>query len=148
VSMATDEMIRLVTMFPEVFFMDTTAGECIWILIYYEFIVFVTYEFISSMNSYYSLHMNSYAFLKYDFLYCLNVQVLTGTEKNYLLWLWEHLEKGLSQVISLLSLQQKSGFFMQFSVYLFLGYMERGSVQWIVWYWRMRKTQSTGLLNL
>ncbi len=27
VSMATDEMIRLVTMFPEVFFMDTTAGE-------------------------------------------------------------------------------------------------------------------------
>ena len=27
VSMATDEMIRLVSMFPEVFFMDTTAGE-------------------------------------------------------------------------------------------------------------------------
>jgi hypothetical protein len=87
VSMATDEMIRLVSMFPDVFFMDTTAGECILILIYYEFIVFVTYEFIFSMNSYYSLHMNSYAFLKYDFLYCLNVQVLTGTEKNYLLWL-------------------------------------------------------------
>ncbi len=27
VSMATDEMIRLVSMFPDVFFMDTTAGE-------------------------------------------------------------------------------------------------------------------------
>ena len=27
VSMATDEMIRLVSMFPEVWFMDTTAGE-------------------------------------------------------------------------------------------------------------------------
>ena len=29
VSMATDEMIRLVSMYPEVWFMDTTAGECI-----------------------------------------------------------------------------------------------------------------------
>jgi hypothetical protein len=28
-SMATDEMIRLVSMYPEVWFMDTTAGECI-----------------------------------------------------------------------------------------------------------------------
>ncbi len=27
VSMATDEMIRLVSMIPEVWFMDTTAGE-------------------------------------------------------------------------------------------------------------------------
>ncbi len=27
VSMATDEMIRLVSMYPEVWFMDTTAGE-------------------------------------------------------------------------------------------------------------------------
>ena len=29
VSMATDKMIRLVSMYPEVWFMDTTAGECI-----------------------------------------------------------------------------------------------------------------------
>ena len=29
VSMATDEMIRLVSMYPEVMFMDTTASECI-----------------------------------------------------------------------------------------------------------------------
>ncbi len=29
VSMATDEMIRLVSMYPEVWFIDTTAGECI-----------------------------------------------------------------------------------------------------------------------
>ena len=29
VSMATDEMIRLVSMYLEVWFMDTTAGECI-----------------------------------------------------------------------------------------------------------------------
>ena len=29
VSMATDEMIRLVSMYPEVWFMDTTAGESI-----------------------------------------------------------------------------------------------------------------------
>ena len=29
VSMATDEMIRLVSMYPEVWFMDTTASECI-----------------------------------------------------------------------------------------------------------------------
>ena len=27
VSMATDEMIRLVSMYPDVWFMDTTAGE-------------------------------------------------------------------------------------------------------------------------
>ena len=29
VSMATDEMIRLVSMYPDVWFMDTTAGESI-----------------------------------------------------------------------------------------------------------------------
>ena len=38
VSMATDGMIRLVSMYPEVWFMDTTAGE---------------YEFILNMNSYF-----------------------------------------------------------------------------------------------
>jgi hypothetical protein len=32
VSMATDKMIRLVSMYPEVWFMDTTAGECISLL--------------------------------------------------------------------------------------------------------------------
>ncbi len=31
VSMATDEMIRLVSMYPEVWFMDTTAGECMFL---------------------------------------------------------------------------------------------------------------------
>ncbi len=43
VSMATDEMIRLVSMYPEVWFMDTTTGEetCLpineitWVLIVY-----------------------------------------------------------------------------------------------------------------
>ncbi len=34
VSMATDEMICLVSMYPKVWFMDTTAGECIFCLIY------------------------------------------------------------------------------------------------------------------
>ncbi len=29
VSMSTDETIRLDSMYPEVWFMDTTAGECI-----------------------------------------------------------------------------------------------------------------------
>jgi hypothetical protein len=38
VPMATDGMIHLVSMYPEVWFMDTTAGE---------------YEFILNMNSYY-----------------------------------------------------------------------------------------------
>ena len=38
VSMATDEMIRLVTMYPEVWFMDTTAGEFLYQFIRYEFI--------------------------------------------------------------------------------------------------------------
>ena len=38
VSMATDGMIRLVSMYPEVWFMDTTAGE---------------YEFLLNMNSYF-----------------------------------------------------------------------------------------------
>ncbi len=38
VYMATDGMIRLVSMYPEVWFMDTTAGE---------------YEFILNMNSYF-----------------------------------------------------------------------------------------------
>ena len=32
VSMATDKMIRLVSMYPEVWFMNTTAGECISLL--------------------------------------------------------------------------------------------------------------------
>jgi hypothetical protein len=48
VSMATDEMIRLVLMYPEVWFMETTAGE---------------YEFILDMNSYFlliSIHMYFY----------------------------------------------------------------------------------------
>jgi hypothetical protein len=41
VSMATDEMIRLVSLYPEVMFMDTTASECI------SFCVFLfTYEFV------------------------------------------------------------------------------------------------------
>jgi hypothetical protein len=44
VSMATDGMIRLVSMYPEVWFMDTTAGE---------------YEFLLNMNSY---------FRRYEFL--------------------------------------------------------------------------------
>ncbi len=38
VPMATDEMICLVSMYPEVWFMDTTAGE---------------YEFIIKTNSYF-----------------------------------------------------------------------------------------------
>ena len=46
VSMATDGMIRLVSMYPEVWFMDTTAGE---------------YEFLLTMNLY---------FRKYEFI-CL-----------------------------------------------------------------------------
>ena len=34
VSMATDEMIRLASMYPEVWFMDTTAGEWFLFIIY------------------------------------------------------------------------------------------------------------------
>jgi hypothetical protein len=30
ISMATDEMIRLVAMYPDVWFMDTTAGKCVY----------------------------------------------------------------------------------------------------------------------
>ncbi len=30
VSMATDEMIRLVAMYPDVWFMDTIAGKCVY----------------------------------------------------------------------------------------------------------------------
>jgi hypothetical protein len=48
VSMATNGMIRLVSMYPEAWFMDTTAGE---------------YEFILNMNSYFwrlSIHMHVY----------------------------------------------------------------------------------------
>jgi hypothetical protein len=44
VSMATDGMIRLVSMYPEVWFMDTTASE---------------YEFLLTMNLY---------FRKYEFI--------------------------------------------------------------------------------
>jgi hypothetical protein len=32
VSMATDEMIRLVSMYPDVWFMDTTAGKFVFII--------------------------------------------------------------------------------------------------------------------
>ena len=46
VSMATDGMIHLVSMYPEVWFMDSTAVS--------------TYEFIYNMNPYFFLHMNSY----------------------------------------------------------------------------------------
>ncbi len=50
VSMATDGMIRLVFMYPEVWFMDTTAGE---------------YEFFLTMNLY---------FCKYEFI-CLFILI-------------------------------------------------------------------------
>jgi hypothetical protein len=30
ISMATDEMIQLVAMYPDVWFMDTTAGKCVY----------------------------------------------------------------------------------------------------------------------
>ena len=30
ISMATDEMIWLVSMYPDVWFMDTTAGKCVY----------------------------------------------------------------------------------------------------------------------
>jgi hypothetical protein len=54
VSMATDEMIRLVSMYPEVWFMDTTAGES---MIFFMNMIFfkcihILYEFILTMNSY------------------------------------------------------------------------------------------------
>ena len=32
VSTATDEMIHLASMYPEVWFMDTTAGECFFVI--------------------------------------------------------------------------------------------------------------------
>ena len=32
ISMATDEMIQLVAMYPDVWFMDTTAGKCVYFL--------------------------------------------------------------------------------------------------------------------
>ena len=50
VSMATDGMIRLVSMYPEVWFMDTTAGE---------------YEFFLTMNLY---------FRRYEFI-CLFILI-------------------------------------------------------------------------
>ena len=34
ISMATDEMIHLVAMYPDVWFMDTTAGECCFISLF------------------------------------------------------------------------------------------------------------------
>ncbi len=30
ISMATDEMIQLVVMYPDVWFMDTAAGKCVY----------------------------------------------------------------------------------------------------------------------
>jgi hypothetical protein len=51
VSMATDEMICLVSMYPDVWFMDTTAGK---------FFSAYIYEVVVSMNSYTILSMNSY----------------------------------------------------------------------------------------
>ncbi len=50
-SMATDEMICLVSMYPEIRFMDTTAGK------YFSSYI---YEFNVSMNSYINVSMNSY----------------------------------------------------------------------------------------
>ncbi len=43
ISMATDEMIRLVAMYPDVWFMDTMAGQC-WM---FYFLV----EFNEQLNS-------------------------------------------------------------------------------------------------
>ncbi len=37
ISMATDEMIRLVAMYPDVRFMDTTVGMCFFLDLVYEF---------------------------------------------------------------------------------------------------------------
>jgi hypothetical protein len=57
VSMATDEMIRLVSMYPEVWFMDTTAGESMIFFMNMNFFkcIHILHEFISTMNSYLSL---------------------------------------------------------------------------------------------
>jgi hypothetical protein len=48
ISMATDEMIQMVAMYPEVWFMDTTAGD---IILYYVSIHLLR-VFIYYMNSY------------------------------------------------------------------------------------------------
>jgi hypothetical protein len=37
ISMATDEMIRLVAIYPDVWFMDSTAGKCFFFPLIYEF---------------------------------------------------------------------------------------------------------------
>ena len=46
-SMATDEMIRLVAMYPDVWFMDTTAGKSVHISFYIKSLMFciAVYEF-------------------------------------------------------------------------------------------------------
>ena len=50
VSMATDEMIRLVAMYPDVWFMNTTAGKSYYMNSFIPW-VYLQCEFIYSLNS-------------------------------------------------------------------------------------------------
>jgi hypothetical protein len=46
-SMATDEMIRLVAMYPDVWFMDTTAGKRVHISFYIKSMMFCIAVYVS-----------------------------------------------------------------------------------------------------
>ncbi len=46
-SMATDEMIRLVAMYPDVWFMDTTAGKSVHISFYIKSLMFCIAVYVS-----------------------------------------------------------------------------------------------------
>ncbi len=73
ISMATDEMIRLVAMYPDVWFMDTTAGKgvyfpCIWIQWRPIFCQCLFIELLS----WYLFLMNSYILFNHEFIYSMN----------------------------------------------------------------------------
>jgi hypothetical protein len=111
VSMATAEMIRLVSMYPEVWFMDTTAGECMFCLIYQRILL--------------QFHNNSILDKCY---YCNGIflqQAPTGTRKNCLSWPYKHPVVKLSLAISQLFHLQRSGYSMPFSVDHFCSYLEQ-----------------------
>jgi len=107
ISMATDEMIQMVAMYPEVWFMDTTAGD---IIVYYDSILLIC-VFKYYVNSFIIHVIISHT----TFIYAL-LQEQIFKRRSCLLWLYVRLLEKLFLAISQLSHHPKNGCFMLFIV--------------------------------
>jgi hypothetical protein len=61
ISMATDEMIGLVAMYPDVWFMDATSGKCVYFFVY-EFNGALYFVSVRSLNCYLDIFFNEFIY--------------------------------------------------------------------------------------